>query len=209
MISQLEGGVEVWTLICDPSSVADASLWSDERSLSRDVALTVLNRYCVCGQECSLIYAHGHDKPRVHHCCDLDYSVSHSNGHCVVAVARSAIVGVDIEVPRAEFEWESLIDRAFSKRERAWILSNENLNDACWRLWTMKEASLKATGDGLRGLKKVDFGYGEIASYVSVHSADGRHVLNVECFSFGDVYGSVAYTHFGNARFYSLDRYRM
>ncbi len=174
-------------------------------SASRDVAVAVLNQYCICGHRCVHIERSGHDKPVARICRYLDFSLSHSYGRYVVAVARSGVVGVDVELPKCGFDWQSLIDRAFSPRECEWILSREQPSSAFWRLWTIKEAALKATGHGLRGLRELEFGGLQAGAPVTVASVDRRYVLNVSTFWLDRSYVSVAHSCGGKTRFRPLD----
>lgn len=76
-------------------------------------------------------------------------SISHSKDMALVAINENA-VGADIEVVRP-FN-EKLIKRYFSKEEIAFIDSPEKF----FTIWTVKEAYLKLTGDGLKGIKKLN-----------------------------------------------------
>jgi len=81
----------------------------------------------------------------------LQFSVSHCDGTALYAVARRRRVGVDLERIREDIDWEPVADRFFSPREVAGLraLAPERRAAAFTRLWTRKEAWLKARGDGL------------------------------------------------------------
>ncbi len=83
----------------------------------------------------------------------LQFNLAHSGGLGVFAVARRGAVGVDVEQVRAVPELEGLIERFFSARECAEIrrLCGEAQIMAFFRIWTRKEAWLKATGEGITG----------------------------------------------------------
>lgn len=80
--------------------------------------------------------------------CGLQISVSGREDFCAIAMAERPI-GVDIEPLRGEIEppWNM-----FHPRERAALrsLSGAARHEAFLRLWTAKEAYLKALGVGLR-----------------------------------------------------------
>lgn len=76
-------------------------------------------------------------------------SISHSKDMALVAINEDA-VGADIEVIRP-FN-EKLIKTYFSPNEIAFIDSPEKF----FTIWTVKEAYLKLTGVGLRGIKKLN-----------------------------------------------------
>jgi len=72
--------------------------------------------------------------------------VSHSRGLVACAFTGSGIVGIDVEVhrPRA---YSAIAEFAFGPGERARM--GRDGADAFYRIWTLREAMAKATGDGL------------------------------------------------------------
>ncbi|AJY30280.1 4'-phosphopantetheinyl transferase superfamily protein [Burkholderia thailandensis 34] len=83
----------------------------------------------------------------------LDFNVSHSGAHALIAWSRAARVGVDIEARRAGVDWRSLGRAVFAPAEAAAIgaLSADERESACYRVWAAKEALLKALGTGIGG----------------------------------------------------------
>jgi 4'-phosphopantetheinyl transferase len=81
----------------------------------------------------------------------LDFNLSHSGDLWLLALVAAGPVGVDIEVPRDETDWDALTERYFSDAERAAFaaLPAEERRTAFFRIWTQKEALLKAHGSGL------------------------------------------------------------
>jgi 4'-phosphopantetheinyl transferase len=82
---------------------------------------------------------------------DIRFNVSHSGGQALVAVAIRQEIGVDIEQIRSNLECEQLAERFFSSSERKFMRelpADEKLR-GFFRLWTCKEAFLKAHGTGL------------------------------------------------------------
>ena len=80
---------------------------------------------------------------------DLQFSLSHSGGMALLAVAADSVVGVDVEQIRPIAE--DVAERFFSPEEQSAL---RGLPDADWlggfyRCWTRKEAVLKADGVGL------------------------------------------------------------
>ena len=99
-------------------------------------------------------------KPAVEPDCGLQFNLSNSQGLVVCAVARGAEVGVDVEPhSRAESILE-VAQRVFSPLEVD-QLEALKLNDKpgrALRLWTLKEAYIKARGVGLAlPLAKISF----------------------------------------------------
>ncbi len=75
-------------------------------------------------------------------------SLSHSGGMAGCAVSHGAAIGLDIEPLTRRPQWKELVKRWFSPQEQAWLLSADD-PEAFLRVWTLKEAWLKATGRGI------------------------------------------------------------
>lgn len=78
----------------------------------------------------------------------VHFSVSHSGGLAVFALAEGRRVGVDVEVPAAGVD---TVVSAFHPGERRWVAAGAaaERDRATLRVWTAKEAYLKALGVGL------------------------------------------------------------
>ncbi len=82
---------------------------------------------------------------------ELQFNISHAGGWVVVAVSRLNPVGVDIELPVSDLPIEFLTKQVCSVGEAAMLAGfPPDLRTAEFlRIWTVKEAYLKATGEGL------------------------------------------------------------
>ena len=106
----------------------------------------------------------------------LNFNVAHTPGMAVVAVGRVGHIGVDVEacdkrVPLA------VARRYFSPREAAALdaLAPEARPQRFLRLWTLKEAYLKAVGEGLPGgLDRMTFTLGEQGRVTFEHDDDAQ-----------------------------------
>ena len=81
----------------------------------------------------------------------VSFNVSHSGEHGLIALTRQGRVGVDVEELNTPGGLELLIDSVLSPGERACVSSGnqtERTRDFL-RLWTIKEALIKALGMGL------------------------------------------------------------
>ena len=90
------------------------------------------------------------DPPR-----DLRFSMTHTRGMVAVAVTEGVEIGVDVEPANRRAESMKLADRFFAPEETAMLraLEGDARRDAFFAIWTLKEAVVKATGEGLaRGL---------------------------------------------------------
>jgi|GEM_PF-1258012 len=75
------------------------------------------------------------------------FNLTHGGGWVALAIRRDSCVGVDVEDVRREVAMESVARRYFSSPEREWV--REEGREAFFRVWTRKEARVKATGTGL------------------------------------------------------------
>lgn len=131
-------------------------------------------------REISFLYSE-HGKPSLadpatqFHSSNVQFSVSHSGGLAMVAVALGRQVGADIEAVREDIEIEKLATRFFSARECQALLALPQAQRlaAFFRYWTCKEAFLKAQGVGLsRGLGSFDVGLEPRSAYLAATRPD-------------------------------------
>ena len=83
----------------------------------------------------------------------LEFNLSHTEGMILCAVTAGYPIGVDIEDTTRPAEFLPLARRFFHPAEIALLenLPTDQLPRAFYRLWTLKEAYLKAVGAGLTG----------------------------------------------------------
>ncbi|HLF96157.1 MAG TPA: 4'-phosphopantetheinyl transferase superfamily protein [Methylococcaceae bacterium] len=106
----------------------------------------------------------------------LHFNLSHSGDWCLLAVSRRWPVGADVERRREGLDLAGLAHRCFSSAERSWWQSlPENARpSAFFRLWTCKEAFVKAVGQGIRlGLSQCEFDMGGVPRLVAAPSGCG------------------------------------
>lgn len=82
---------------------------------------------------------------------DPHFSLSHTRQAVAVAVGWHGPIGVDVEALTKGADRENVAAIAFAPEERARLdsLRGEGWLDAFFALWTLKEAAIKATGQGL------------------------------------------------------------
>ena len=122
------------------------------------------------------IFSYGvHGKPLLAEHPDIHFSLSHCR-EAVACIVADRPVGIDVEsVGRYH---ESLVRYSMSEREQQTIFGADDPVLAFTRLWTMKEARLKLTGEGLTSqLKNVLEGPGY--SYETHVSNDRKYVWSV------------------------------
>ncbi|THF70282.1 4'-phosphopantetheinyl transferase superfamily protein [Deinococcus sp. Arct2-2] len=82
---------------------------------------------------------------------DWRFNLSHSGEYAVLALVQGRDAGVDIERMRGAVNWRGVAQTAFSQFEQTALFAErpEHTLDTFYRLWTAKEAYLKACGAGL------------------------------------------------------------
>jgi len=122
------------------------------------------------------VFAFGeHGKPTLVNHPDIHFNLSHCR-EAVACVVGNQPVGIDIESVRPLKE--SLVNYTMSDAEQKVIADSDNPALAFTRLWTMKEACLKLSGEGLRDHLKTVLDCSEHNFETGV-SADGRYVWSV------------------------------
>jgi 4'-phosphopantetheinyl transferase len=101
---------------------------------------------------------------------DLQFNLSHSGRHGLIAVANDQSVGVDIEVRRPISDLLGVTLKIATPREARLLkqLPTNQVHSAFFELWTRKEAVLKALGRGFFiDPREVEVGTGPGRSYVN------------------------------------------
>jgi 4'-phosphopantetheinyl transferase len=82
---------------------------------------------------------------------DIQFNLSHSGDYSLVGICRDGEIGVDTELMRTLGDYRDVAKRFFAPQETAWIgaAPPEQQLVRFYRLWTVKEAFLKACGSGL------------------------------------------------------------
>lgn len=79
------------------------------------------------------------------------FNLSHTKGLVVCALAHDVHLGVDVERQHRAMDWQGLAERWLASEEQAWLACQpeQARATAFLRLWTLKEAYVKAFGLGL------------------------------------------------------------
>lgn len=83
-----------------------------------------------------------------------DFSISHSGDWLWLAVGEP-MLGLDVEQLRPRRNLQKLMAHVLSPLELAWVAVQDDELRAFYRLWTLREAVLKASGRGLAGLSRL------------------------------------------------------
>ena len=161
--------VNVWGATLDPRAIPlfESLLDNNERErASRMRGLILKQRYVfahgmlrmilapyvgVCADR--LVFArHADGKPFLQDHQNIQFSLSHTGPHMLVAIGLEHELGIDLEARRDMPDQDKLVDQFFSRQEREqyWWLPPSQRQEAFFNMWTRKEALLKATGQGLQ-----------------------------------------------------------
>lgn len=104
---------------------------------------------------------------------NVHFSLSHSGSLALCAVSDKNI-GADVQ-QICDFN-EDICKRYFLKTEAEYVLNAKTINEKkerFFRLWTIKEATVKMTGDGISGFKNIN---SVIPACVKEYSLDGYKI---------------------------------
>jgi len=110
--------------------------------------LTLLAAYLRCGADALTLRRGEHGKPYLVPHGTLEFNVSHSAGGLLIGISRHQPLGVDIERLARVRPALELAQRFFHPEEAAALaaLERDRVLPAFLRLWSCKEAVVKATG---------------------------------------------------------------
>ncbi len=172
--ARAEGRVDLWYV--RPEEAADAGLLEAYRGLlsadeteqlhryrvapkrhehlvARALLRTALSRYAPVDPREWAFARNLHGKPSIVRPAGtgLEFNLSHTDGLIVCLVAAGCDVGVDVEDRTRGADCAGLAGRFFAATEAALVqgLPAADQADAFYRLWTLKEAYVKARGVGL------------------------------------------------------------
>jgi 4'-phosphopantetheinyl transferase len=82
----------------------------------------------------------------------IEFNLSHTNNYAVYAISKNNI-GIDLEKIDAKVEVENIAKRFFCDNESNYLSNLPSMQkpEYFFKLWTIKEAYLKAIGEGLSG----------------------------------------------------------
>jgi len=82
---------------------------------------------------------------------DYDFNISHTKDWIIMAVAKGQKIGIDIQSSRESIDALGIAKQYYAQSEYQWLstLPASKINYYFYLLWTLKEASLKRTGEGI------------------------------------------------------------
>jgi len=153
----------MWALLSDDECrKADSFVSQRARQryvLTRGILRQTLARYLGVAAERLHFEVGEFGKPYLPH-EPLHFNLSHSDDQLLLAVANFDGIGIDLEAVKPRTHFNGLVERCFSRRESQYWqrLSSEQQLETFFRLWTKKEAFVKAVGRGVAlGLAQCEF----------------------------------------------------
>lgn len=119
----------------------------------RGVLRLLIGRYLGCGPSAFAFTVGPHGKPLLAPETNLQFNLSHTGGLALAAFGRGSELGVDVERIRPIKELDRLAREYFTDNERMYLdtAGPDGRTECFFRLWTRKEACLKAMGAGIAG----------------------------------------------------------
>ncbi|MBK2125958.1 4'-phosphopantetheinyl transferase family protein [Fangia hongkongensis] len=90
----------------------------------------------------------------------IDFNISHTDQYVLMAVSAQQMVGIDVQSVKEKTDVLSIAKHYFSPSEYKMLssLSEKVQKERFYQIWTLKEASLKLTGEGIaNGLVSYSF----------------------------------------------------
>lgn len=137
----------------------------------RGMLRRLLSRYLDTAPEVIEFSYAEHGKPSLKNNSKFHFNLSHSRDMAAYAFSRDLEMGVDIEFMRPQKRLQGMIQHIGSAKEQTELksLPEAEVLDAFYRLWTRKEAFIKAVGRGLgMGLRSIQIGIDESDSPLAV-----------------------------------------
>lgn len=118
---------------------------------AQGVLRTLLGRYLGRAPEALAFDSNTYGKPHLTEDPGLHFNLSHGGDMLFIGVTRVASIGVDIEPVRSLTHRDELVRHFFTAEEREVMAKapSEHRDTLFCRIWTAKEATLKAIGTGL------------------------------------------------------------
>jgi 4'-phosphopantetheinyl transferase len=118
-------------------------------ALGRYITRSMLKRYTGKCFNCKEFLYNAYKKPIIRESnINIEFNITHSENIVLVAFSK-APVGIDIEIEK-NFDWSLVSDLVFTSKELNYLytLTDEEFKRIFFKLWTNKEAYIKASGKG-------------------------------------------------------------
>ena len=159
----------LFSAILQPSELARAKRYFREEDrnrflISRTILRILIGNYLKQHPATVQIKPGVNNKPDLGEGTGWHFNVSHSDEWVLVAVSR-ATVGIDVERVDEKFQFLDVLTQTFNADEQRLIKNGQNDRELFYRLWTRKEAVVKATAKGIDD------------DFFLIPSLDGKHQI--------------------------------
>jgi len=108
----------------------------------------VCGKYLNCPPEKVRFSENENKKPLLINQPNLHFNTTHS-GEWLVFIFSNFPCGIDIEKIKWDFDFDDVMEYSYHPQEKEYVLKSSNPHESFFRIWTIKESLLKATGEGL------------------------------------------------------------
>lgn len=108
------------------------------------------------------------------------FNVTHSKDHAIIAFSYYP-VGVDVEYINYNYDILNNLDTIYNETEIASILKTKEKHTVFYKLWTRKEALVKAIGKG------IDDDFPKVPSINGIHDIDTKLICTKENWNVADI----------------------
>jgi 4'-phosphopantetheinyl transferase len=135
-------------LAIDEQQRADRFYFAKHRNrfiIARFMLRKLLAKHLKCNITQIKFSQNKYGKPQL---ANLEFSLSHSGDKAIYAIGYNHPIGIDIEKHK-DMDFLGLANRFFSKQEYHELIKQADIKEHFFRIWTQKEAIIKALGYGL------------------------------------------------------------
>ncbi|MCF6767457.1 4'-phosphopantetheinyl transferase superfamily protein [Thiotrichales bacterium 19S11-10] len=131
-----------------------------EHNLSQMLRYDILSKYLGIDKKKLKFQKGDNNRPFILNDQGIDFNISHSRQWLVIAITDQGKIGIDIETISPKRSFLAIAKQFFSAIEVDFLssLSEADCQYYFYLIWTLKEARLKATGEGISNqLKETNF----------------------------------------------------
>ena len=174
-------------------------LLRDRQIVSKSILRQVISKYLNIDNEAIEFRYNKFGKPLLSSKLEdfkLNFNISHSEQIGIFAFAKGKSIGVDVEKIKCSLKIEDVIELCLSDFEKNWFyeVAPEIRKEVFYKIWTAKEAFIKALGTGFFfPVKNIDFKLNG-DNDLTFHSISGdcNYVRKWEIFSFNPLPGFIS-----------------
>ena len=127
-------------------------------------------------------------RPFIEHIEKIDFNMSHS-GNWLAMIVSEDVVGIDIQICQPKRNLLGIAKQYFLPQEYEALLKEKDPSALFYQLWTLKEACVKATGEGIAS----DFPkYGFEVCHDKIVKLSSEQPFSLGSYAFGEMLLSVA-----------------